>query len=198
MKMRLLFSLLVACLLIPTALCQITTARGGQSDQTNIKLAKLNILIKVLPIAIRKSQFPDLLSAVEKARDIERDTLKHEDTVLATLDPTIQSLIDGAVEKGVYPSRDTQNEIQSKLAALTSQRLIAAAQMTSLVYDAVKAGFDAGQLKAMAGSFPDGFIQPGAKDGTLSEDTKLTFFVKTIFLDPLAYDILVDLSRHAS
>jgi len=198
MKTRIFLSLLACFALLATAPCQITTPKGSQSDLTNLKLAQLDLVIKLVPLAIQKSQFEDLLTGVEKAREIYREALKKEDAVLAQLDPTVTSLIDNATQKGVYPSPDNQKQIDSQLIGMRSQRLLTHALMVSVVLDAIKAHLNDGQIKAMEGSFPDSFIQPGAKPGEITPAEKLRFFVGQVFCDPLCYDLLVEMSKHAS
>jgi hypothetical protein len=198
MRIRLLFSLIACFAVLAASPCQITTPKGSQSDQTNIKLAKLDLLIKLVPLGLTKSQYPDLLLGLEKARELERATLKQEDADLAVMDPTISTVIQNAIEKGVYPPRDVQNDVAKQLNAIRTRRLLTSAKMANTVYDAIKAGLNSGQIKAMAGSFDDSFVQSGAKDGTLTPEVKIMFYINQVLLDPLAYDLLVEMSKHAS
>ena len=198
MKTRLLFSFVICFASLAIAPCQLTTPKGSQSEITNLKLAKLDLLIKLVPLALQKDQYPDLLLGVEKAQVLWLNMLKEEDTKLAELDPTISSLVGDAIQKGAYPLPDSQKEIDKQLTAMRMHRLLVHAQMVSVVLDAIKAKLNDGQIKAMAGSFPDSFIQPGVKPGELTRDEKERFFVGQVFLDPLCYDLLVEMSKHAS
>ncbi len=199
MKNRLLLTLL-SCLVLLTAAApaQVTTEKGSASDQTNIKLAKMDLLIKLVPLAITKDQFPDLLLGIEKARQVQRETLKAEDDDLAALDPVVTSVIDNAVQKGVYPPKDVQQKVADQLQTMRTRRIMNHAKMIKLVTDQIKAKLNDGQLKAMAGSFSEKFINPSAKPGDLTQDVKISFFVDQVFLDPLAYDLLVEMAKHAS
>jgi hypothetical protein len=158
----------------------------------------MDILIKLVPLALTKAQYPDVLLGIEKARQVERDTLKEEDTDLAGLDPTVSSVIDNAVQKGIYPPRDIQQKVADSLQAMRNRRLTARYKMVNLVWDQVKTKLNDGQIKAMAGSFSDQFVNPTAKPGELTQDVKVRFFIDQVMLDPLTYDLLVEMSKHAA
>jgi hypothetical protein len=177
---------------------QITTPGGAVSDAINAKLHKLDLLIKLVPLALKKDQYPDLLLGIQKARDIERAELKKEDDELAALEPQVSSAIDKAVNDGVYPPRDMQQSVQDKLTAMSNRRLGVGYAMIKVVTNAISSGLNAGQRKVMAGSFAPQFINPAMKPEDITDDARVSFYIRTILLDPDAYDLLVEMSKHAS
>jgi hypothetical protein len=198
MKLKVAFIVLACFALLSASPAQITTEKGKVSDQVNIKLAKMDLLIKLVPLALKKEQYTGLLLAIESARELEKDALKNEDNALAALDQTVSDVDDNAVEKGVYPPREIQDQVAKVLGGLRTQRLLVGAKMINLVLDAVKAKLNDGQIKVMAGSFSDAFVDPKAKAGEVAQDVKVSFYINQVFLDPLAFDLLLEMSKHAS
>ncbi len=78
------------------------------------------------------------------------------------------------------------------------RRTILMTEITENVYNAISKSFNAGQIKVMAGTFDDRFVDSNAKKGGLTDETKTRFFIRDIFLDPLAYQLIVDLAKTAS
>ncbi len=198
MKIRaLLLPVMLACL-STFSLAQITTEKGKQSDQVNIKISKLDLLIKLVPLALRKEQYPDLLTGIEKARDLERQALSKEDEQLAALDGDLTAAIDNAVEKGQYPPRTTQDLIAGKIQEMTNARMLVHYKMIKAVSDAIKSKLNAGQIKVIAGSFAPQFIDPSVPKDKMTDEVKIDFFIDRVFLDPLAYDLLLEMAKHAT
>ena len=190
----------VAALLCVSTLClgQITTERGSASDLINAKIQKIDLLIKLVPLALKKDQYPDLLAGLEKARELEREVLKKEDDDLAELDGPLTEALQNALEKGIYPGHDIQEKVTAKYNLASGRRMAAKLQMIKIVYAAIQNKLNAGQRKAMAGSFSSQYVSPGIKPEDVTDEVKINFFIKNVFLDPLAYDLLVEMSRHAS
>jgi hypothetical protein len=198
MKLKILVSAALAIVLATGAFAQVTTEKGSKSDQTNLKIHKLDLLIKILPLALKKEQFDDLLLAIEKGRATEKAQLQKEDDLLEGLDPKVSEALDAAINKNAYPSKDLQTEIAQKTTSTGLNRRILAAQIADQIYNAISKTFNAGQLKVMAGSFDDRFIDSSVKKGDLKDDTKIKFYITAVFLDTSAYDLLVALQKSAS
>ena len=198
MKLRVALVFLLSLAMAVGAVAQTPADKGSASDLTNTKLAKLDLLIKLVPLALQKSQYEGLLTGIENARQIERDIRKKEDADLAALDPIVSEADQNGVEKGVYPPRSIQDEVAKALNEMRSRRLLANVNMIKAVWDQIKAHLNDGQIKAMAGSFADQFVNSNAKPGEITQEVKVRFFINAVFLDPLAYDLLVDMSKHAS
>jgi hypothetical protein len=198
MNRKAVLALLLSFALAAFASAQITTPHAAASAQTNTKLAKLDLLIKLVPLALQKDQYSFLLTGIENARQVERDTLKSEDADLATLDPLLSETVQNAVEKGIYPPRTIQEQVAASLNAMRDRRTLENVKMINAVWDQIKLKLNDGQIKAMAGGFSDEFVSPTAKPGELTQDVKVRFFIDRVFLDTLTYDLLLDMSKHAS
>lgn len=189
------------CLCLAASACaQITTPKGSRSDTINLKIREVDLLLKLLPLILTKDQLNSkILPTIEKNRDILRKELAYEDDELAKLESDLDTALTNAYSKGAYPARTTSQEVADKTSRLGLQRQIIVGAMTDNMIDALNACLNTGQKKALLGSFDLKFMatELGVKVETLTDDTKMRFFVQNVFLDPIAYDILLKLAKTA-
>jgi hypothetical protein len=186
------FAAIALTVALATSACAqvITTPKGPKSDEINVKITKLDLLLKILPLALSKDQYRGLLISVAKARQKERELLEKEDDTLEQLDPAISAALDAALTKGAYPGHDIQDQIAGKEKDGSIRRTILIAQLTENIYNDIAKSFNTGQIKVMAGSFDDRYIDPKAKKGDLKDDLKVRFYITNVFLDPWAFDVI--------
>lgn len=195
---HLLLSIALAFVIVPVAGAQILTPKGSKSDEINMKIHEVDMLMQVLPLVLTKDQLNDkILPNIEKQREVLRKELAYEDDELAKLEPLMDEAISGAYSKGTYPARKSTSAVADKTYRLGLQRQIIFGVMTDSVIDMLKATLNAGQKKALLGSFDPKFIDPTAKPETITEDKKMRFFVQRVFLDPTTYEILKKLAKTA-
>jgi hypothetical protein len=195
---QLILSSALCLALLTGASAQLTTSKGAKSDEINMKMHEVDMLLQVLPLLLTKDQLTEkLLPAIEKNRETLRKELEYEDGELAKLEPLLDDAIEGAYNKGTYPPRKSTGEVADKTYRLGLQRQIIYGLMTDSMIDAVNATLNAGQKKALLGSFDPKFIDPTAKPESITDDKKMRFFVQRIFLDPTTYEILKKLARTA-
>lgn len=187
------------CLALSTgASAQLTTSKGAKSDEINAKIHEVDMLMQVLPLLLTKDQLNDkILPGIEKNRATLKKELEYEDGELAKLESMLDEALDGAYMKGSYPARKSTTEIADKTYKLGLQRQIIVNFMTDAMIDVLTATLNAGQKKALLGSFDPKFIDPSAKPETITDDRKMRFFVQRVFLDPTTYEILKKLARTA-
>ncbi len=197
--MKTLAALALSAVLMTSASAQIiTTTKGPKSDATNLKIHKLDLVLKILPLALKKEQYKDLLLAVAKARQKERELLEKEDETLEQLDSKLTDSLDAALTKGAYPSPELVTEVSNKTRDSGLRRSFLMAQLTESIYKDLTQSLNAGQIKVMAGSFDDRYIDPSAKKGDLKDDLKVRFFITNVILDPYSFDILGSLETAAT
>jgi uncharacterized protein YejL (UPF0352 family) len=190
-------SLLTGC--VGAAMAQEPlTANGAASDATNAKIHQLDLLIKLVPLALQKDQFPALFVGLDKAIAYEKVEAEREDKLLADLDPDVTAAVDDAVQKGIYPKRELQEKVQKALSDTDKKLVLIDANMVILVYNAIQSGLNAGQRKAMAGSFSAAFIDSTVKPEDITDEVKIRYFIRRILLDPAAYKLLKEMEKHAS
>ena len=172
------------------------TAGGAKSDEITTKWRQIDSLIQILPLALTKKQIDKLLPALEKIRSEEKKIRANEDKFLAEKEEATNKIYKDAIEKGVYPARPFQMEI-AKLTKVLS--LMRQAYVNSSIEDmlkVLKSTLDAGQMKAMMNSLEPNAINPeNPKAKDMTEDQKLRYFVRAVWLDGSTYDALVKIRQ---
>jgi len=192
---QLLLCLALCFALVAGANAQLTTEKGSKSDQINIKIHEVDLLLQILPLLLTKDQLNnDVLPALETVRNLEKKQLKLEDEALQNMEPDLDKALKDAYEKGAYPSKAIIGEVSKQTKDLGMKRLVVQLNMVSVMTAILEKTLNAGQKKALENSFDEKFIDPSAKAGTLSQEAKINFFVKRVFLDPLTYEILKKLA----
>ncbi len=195
------YLLICACALAGiggVAMAQAPNEIQQKSLNTQRLIWQVNLLSEIMPIAMKKDQYNAILLALEKARQKERETLKVEDDTLAKLDVEVQKAYDDAIDHGVYPPRDLIEKIVKTNRALSIQRQLMRGTIEDDVYAVVDKTLDIGQKKVMANSLNPKDIDPSAKPDQMTDEQKEKFFIRVVFLDDLAYDLMVKLAAKAS
>lgn len=190
------FSLVLA--LVTGASAQVVTPKGAQSDEVLLNIRKIDILNQLLPLAIRKDQYNALLTAMEKAKQKEKQLREQEDVDLAKIAPDISNAVKEGTEKGTVPNHDMQVRVMKILNAMAIRRQVAIGEMVDDFVAATSTVFDAGQKKVMQNSLDKAALDPSLKPAEMTDEQKLKFFVKKVFLDQVCYDMLLKLQKIAS
>lgn len=164
-----------------------------KSGDTMAKIQKLDALVQIVPLTLTKKQVEALLPAIEWARAHESEIRKLEDKDLADLDEEVTTAMKNGIEKQVYPPRDLQMKIYKLTGAMAIRRQVAISENVDKVIAAVKKELNAGQIKVMEKSLDPKAFDPKAKVEEWDSDRKVRFFITKVFLDPAAYDVLVEM-----
>lgn len=175
----------------------ITTPKAAKSAATMVHVRQVDLLVQLLPLAIKKEQFGPILTGMEKARQKEKQILMLEDDELEKLDYDLAAAVSGGVDKGTYPSKDLQVRAAKIFRAMGIRRQVATNEMIDEVYNPISTTLDAGQLKVMENSMDPSTFDPNLKKDAMDSKAKIRFFIKQIFLDPLCYDIMLKLQKIA-
>jgi len=175
-----------------------TSDQGAKSDKVLMKLRQIDLLNMLIPLALTKDQIEAILPAIERARQNVRRVEKDEAATLEKLDSKVSDAIKKSIETSVAPPKALLDELAQTTKDMGDARVAAVDENTMNVLKVFVATVNAGQKKAAVNSFSPAYIDPKAKPDTVTDDEKITFFVRDILLDPQAYDILVQMSRHAS
>lgn len=201
-----LFSLSVLVIL---ALSPVVHAQSGTVSDTKTmtpaersaaimqKVSQVDLLVQVLPLAIRKEQFGPLLTVIEKNRQKEKVIRSNENEDLLRIEQDLTKAVKDGLEKGAYPPKEMRFKAIKLLNAMTIRRRVAVKEMVEDVYKVVSTTFDAGQLKVMENSLDPTDDDPTVKKETLDAKAKINFFIERVFLDALVYDILLKLEKTA-
>ena len=187
---------LVACFSVVSAQSQVpTTPKAAKSEATMERVRKVDFLIQVLPLNLKKAQIDRVLTAIEKARDRERQVRIAEDDELAKVDEKLAAAVKEGIDKGVYPSRDLQQEVAKMFRTMALRRSIILNEMVDTFYQDVKNVLEPGQKTVMEKSLDAAALEPGLDVAKMDSEAKIKFFIKKIFMDSIAYDTLRELQK---
>lgn len=193
--MRLILALTICCGLALSGFAQSDDSRTKQVDALLKKVKQIDILNRILPLLMTKEQIRKVLPAVEKARARVKEAQNKEFESLKKFEARLDAANKKAIESGVLPGRDLVSEIMKMFVEHGIQRQLIASENTEAVVKALKETLNEGQIKAAVNDLNPALFDPSLKPEKMTADDKLRFFVREIFLDPAAYDVLVLLSK---
>ncbi len=194
MTYRLLALLLGLCLALPI-LAQPTEAQVKKSAEIQKKLRQLDILNQVLPVLMTKEQLDDVLKALAKARQKAMDVEKAEAEVMAEQEKKIDAALAAAKNEAKVPSDELVADLTKMFDRFDAFRKIVVEENTQIVTEALEKTLNKGQIKAAANALNLQWMNPGLETESLTDAQKLRLWARAVLLDPLAYDVLRELSR---
>jgi hypothetical protein len=176
----------------------IDAAKAAHSQEVQTKMRKVDLLLQIMPLVLRKDQFSPILAELERIRKKQSEVLSREDDEIIKLEAKLDEALKKANEDGVYPSRELQLECVKLTRALGTVRNMARTDFASELFKVVDTVFDKGQKAIAAKSLDWKLMDPSLKLDEKPQADQIKFYLKLVLLDPLAYDVLVDLSKKAS
>ncbi|CAN5538323.1 hypothetical protein BH11ARM2_BH11ARM2_32600 [soil metagenome] len=177
------------------ALCVASPAAAQDPKDTSArtlavqqKMRELDLVIQILPLALKAEQIDPILSELEKIRADQKKILELEDQEMLGFETKLDKAIQDARDKGKYPPKDAMAESFNLLHTFQSRRALARATFIERIFKIVKANCDEGQLTVMEKSLEPKLIDPTFKSD--DRDEKIRFFIRVVFLDGMAYDVL--------
>lgn len=198
---KILAFLLIAGISVQAALCQTAplsnTAHADAVARVVGKYQTVILYAQLLPLNFKKPQWDSILDAVDAARTNVRKTEDNEYNVMVGDEKLLDDMIDAAKKNGQEPDIKKLDKFVTDLANLRKTRSLIGSMNTGSVLAAVKKAADDGQIKGMEHSLDIHALDPSLDPSKMTDDDKLKFFVQTIFLNPDAYPIMVQLSAIA-
>lgn len=186
------------CLLLPcfavALLTPVSALAQDEATKVLVKMRQIDLLNQILPVLMTSEQLQKLLGPVEKARKAERDIEKAELVELKKMNDKLDTALKEAKEKSQVPSTELQAEIFKMLKGFQAKRLEMTIEQNEAVLKAVEESLDEGQIKAASNALT---LPTKEGEGMTSRD-KLRRWVRAVLMDPLSYDLLVELSRKKS
>ncbi len=177
--------------LMVTVLMAPGLARADDASNIMAKMRQLDLMNQLLPVLLTNDQAKKLLTPIEKARQAVADIEKKELEEMKKVEPSVDSALKAAKEKGELPPKNVQQAVFVLLQSFQKRREAMVIEQTEGVLKVVEETFDAGQIKAASNSLS----VPESESGKLSDRDKLRRWVQAVLMDPLCYDLLVDISR---
>lgn len=169
-----------------------TTPGGARSDAILRRIRQVEAIVNVLPVVFTKDQLKVVVPALAKARALELDIRKSEDTELLKLEAKLDKAYKDGIDKGIYPPDALQAEVATLVRALQIRRQLAMNEMIDMVQEALKKTLNEGQIKVMANTVKPEKIDPRLDPAKMSQDEKLRLYIRVILLDESSYELLLE------
>jgi hypothetical protein len=192
MKSRLLSILCLALLCAPCAHAQDATTKDVYT-----KIAKIDMLFDVLPLLLTKDQLNQLLPVIEKCRSRIKKSLVEEDKIFLEVESLASDTYDKSVATGNMPSDAARSKLAQTIKMADINRTQTVAENVSEAFAAFDKILNPAQKKIAANSIDIGYYDPTAKVKDMSQELKEQAYVRYILLNPVSYDVMLDLLNAA-
>lgn len=178
-------------------LCVLPAMAADQkSEATKIteQIHRLDVLNQILPVLMTKDQIKKMIVEIEKVRQTFRDNEKVEYDALKKVEDKVAAEVKRSTEKGDLPNEKLMEELGALRATFIANRNKLAVINTANIYLSMKTILNEGQMKA-AGNSVDPRYFGVADPEKLAQEDKLRLWIQNVLLDPVSYDVLVELSK---
>ena len=196
MKQKLLLALSFVLVLAAMAPAQdIDPEKAKESTAILVKMRKVELLNQILPLVLTRDQILQILPTIERVRAKTRElTLKEHDALLQ-FDKSSQGMIDAGLQ-GKMPDQSGVRDIEVFYEAVDINRQALMGENIDAMMAVLQKTLNKGQMKVMANSLTLKFFEPDVTTDEEKDDTvKERVFVREILLDPLTYDLFVQMSK---
>lgn len=188
-----LLAVTLAVLAPSLALAQIQS--NPVADRIALKVRKLDLLNQLLPVLMTKEQIRKMLPTIEKARQAEKDQTAKELELMKKYEGKLDAAISAAINKKQVTKIEVLRDLRAMVRGLSISRMAMVGNYTDIVRTKFVEVMNAGQVKAASNALDPRLVEPNADLSKLTSDQKLKLWIRSILLDPLAYDLLVELSK---
>ena len=196
MKLKTLFALTVA--LTPIFASAQVSQSIKDSEKTLFKIQQLSIIKFITPVLMKKSQINALLTTIEKCRAKELEIRELDAKKLKEIDADVDKAIESSINDGSYPKAEFQKKLIVLQEAILIRRKIATGEMVDMMLDTCRKTLDAGQMNVIKNLIDPKFVDGSIKVDQMTDDEKIKLYIRQIFLDGIAYDVLKQLAKKAS
>ena len=174
---------------------QLTDAQRAESYLILKKIRQMELYNELLPVMFKPDEAKAFLPILERHRAEVRKIEQSEHKMLRPLEVKLDRVIKVAEETGKVPDTEvlvhalnlfrTFAMIRKALLDATAQELIQTMRQT----------LNEGQVRSAAGAFNPKAFDPSLDPETMTEDEKLSLWVKIVLMDHLSYDIMLGFSK---
>lgn len=195
--MKLRFALLFVALLgvFTTSFAQLTDEQKKESDQVLHDIRKLELYNYILPVLLTKDQTNSLMTILEIHRADSKRYEVNEHKFLMDLKVEFADALKEAMDDGKVSGPDVMVKAANLFRAFTILRKALIDDTTKKLADEMRSKLNEGQVLAAANSFDPRIFDPSLDPEKMTEAQKLDMWIVIVLMDPLAYDIMRELSR---
>ena len=195
MKLRL--ALLAVALLgvFTTSFAQLTDEQKKKSDQVLHDIRKLELYNYILPVLLTKEQTNDLMTILEVHRADSKRYELNEHKFLIEAGKEISDALKEAMEKGKISDPEVMDKAAKLFTAFTVLRKSLVDDTAKKLGDKMRSKLNEGQIRSAANAFDPRIFDPSLDPEKMTEAEKLEMWILIVLMDPIAYDIMLELSR---
>ena len=195
MKLRL--ALIVVALLgvFATSFAQLTDEQKKESKQVLYDIRKLELYNFILPVLLEKAQINSLMTILELHRADSRRLEQNEHKYLLEYRQELAVALKEAMDKGKISDPEVMDKVARLFVAFTILRKALVDETAKKLGDEMRLKLNGGQVRAAANSFDPRIFDPSLDPEKMTEAEKLDMWIVVILMDPVAYDIMRELSR---
>ena len=173
---------------------QVDPEMAKESTRILDNMRKVELLNQLIPLVLRPDQIQAILPVLERIRDKERRLTEQEHTDLLLFDQNSADTVAAGI-KGQLPSADYVVKLEAFYKANDIRRQVATGENLDMLMPVITKTLDGGQQKVMENSLTLQFFEPDLKPDSATDDQKMRVFCREIILDPLCYDLLVQMGK---
>lgn len=188
--------LMLGALVGTGASAQVTAnERAARSEQILGKIAQLEAYNLLLPLLLTPEQIKQLLPAIERARRTIRNTEREELELMKRLEPKLDAALEEAKKTGKVPTQQLLSEANATFRFMTLKRQAVLQDITAQVRKALDDVLTPAQRRLAVNTIDPRRLAPGSDPEKLTDDMRLDLFVQTVLLQPVVYEVLVEMSK---
>jgi hypothetical protein len=193
-KLLLALSLLLAAAAMAPAQ-DIDPEKAKESTAILAKMRKVELLNELLPLVLTRDQILQILPTIERARAKTRELTNKEHDALLQFDKSSDATINAAM-KGKVPDQSAVRDIEVFYEAVDINRQAIMGQNIDAMMEVLQKVLNKGQMKVMANSLTLKFFEPDVTTAEEKDDNvKERVFVREVLLDPLTYDLFIQMTK---
>lgn len=195
--MKLRFILVAVALLgvFTTSFAQLTEEQKNESSEIMLNIRKLELYNQILPILLTKDQINKILTVLEKHRADSRTYEQEEHKYIVQLKKEVDDALKEAQDDGKVSDPQVVLKAISLFSIFTGRRNDMISKTMRDLSTTMKAELNEGQISAAVNAFDPRLFNPRLDPEKMTDDDKLNLWITMILLEPLAYDVILEISR---
>jgi len=174
---------------------QLTDAQRAESDLILKKIRQMELYNELLPVMFKPDEAKAFLPILERHRAEVRKIERSEHTMLREFEVKLDRVIKVAQETGKVPDTEVLLHALNLFRTFDMKRKALVDDTAEELIRTMRQTLNEGQVRSAAGAFNPMAFDPSLDPEKMTEDEKLSLWVKVVLMDHLSYEIMLGFSR---
>ena len=174
---------------------QLTDAQRAESDLILKKIRQMELYNELLPVMFKPDEAKAFLPILERHRAEVRKIEQSEHKMLRPLEVKLDRVIKVAQETGKVPDTEVLLHALNLFRTFDMKRKALVDDTAEELIRTMRQTLNEGQVRSAAGAFNPMAFDPSLDPEKMTEDEKLSLWVKVVLMDHLSYEIMLGFSR---